>query len=241
MDFITNYRTINPKFCKNVLQTNLFSLLILQQNIRSISKNFVEFLLQLHNIGTSFHILILTECWLSKNYIPKMMIGYDHHSTSMHTKQNDGVVVYTRSDLIGISVKEIQVSGANCLQINFNNDTCILAIYRSPSSYNISPFLKSINNCLTDLCNIKNCTIAGDVNINILPTNEHPQCQEYLNTLSYHGFQSTINTPTRATLDSISCIDHLMVNSIHPITSILYESTLTDHYTTMMLLIFYYS
>lgn len=234
MDAITNYRISKPKFCKNILQNNLFSLKILQQNIRSISKNFDEFLLQLDNIGTSFHILILTECWISKNYVPKMLKDYDHHSTSIHTKQNDGVIVYTRSDLTGLSVNELQVSGANCLQINLNNDTCILAIYRSPSSYNISSFLKSVNNYLTDLCNIKNCIISGDLNINILPTNEHPQCQEYLNMLSYHGFQSTINAPTRVTSDSISCIDHFMVKSYYPITTILYESTLTDHYTTIL-------
>lgn len=76
----------------------------------------------------------------------------------------------------------------------------------------------------------------GDLNINILPDNPHHQCHDYLNMLEFHGLISTINTPTRIANESTSCIDHIMVKTNKQNKSIVYKSTITDHYTTIFTL-----
>lgn len=60
----------------------------------------------------------------------------------------------------------------------------------------------------------------------------------YLSILSSFGLLSTINGPTRVTLETNSCIDHIFVRSrlAHPLqhSSYILDSNLTDHYPVML-------
>lgn len=226
-----SYTTSDNNICKRLIGNGI-NTKIMHQNIRSINKNFDELLIQLHHINVDFDIIILTECWLSNNYTPKILKNYTSHNSTIFDNQNDGIVVYTKNNQ-NFTVTELEIQHASCTQIKYNNDTVILAIYRSPSIHNITPFLSSLSYILSNLSNTKHIIIIGDLNINILPNNQHPQSQDYINMLEFHGLVSTVNSPTRTTNGSKSCIDHIMVKSKKPSKSIVYQSTITDHYSTI--------
>lgn len=205
---------------------------ILHTNIRSINKNFDELQIQLKHIGLRFDIIILTECWINKKSSPMEIAGYTTYSTVTSNKQNDGVIVYLKNE-IKAEVKETTITNANCLKIKIGKESTIFAIYRSPSSYNLDPFIKSLDDELTLQKETKNVFLIGDLNINILE-NGHPQKNEYLQILASHGLKSLINEPTRKVDNSKTCIDHIMSKTKKQTQSVIYESTITDHFTTIL-------
>lgn len=208
------------------------NLKIIHQNIRSINKNFEGFLINLKLINIEFDIMILTECWIKNSYTPKNIEGYYCINTSYNTKQNDGIVVYIKNNL-KTTTKEIKINDANCLHIQATSVFDILAIYRSPSAPNITNFLTSLETVLHKLKHCSNLFLIGDTNINILE-NGHPQRDDYLNAISYYGLVSYINQPTRVTEETLSCIDHVIGRTKQSINTIIYESTVTDHYSTIL-------
>lgn len=205
---------------------------ILHKNIRSINKNFNELQILLKYIGLHFDIIILTECWINDKYSSLEIAGYTTYSTLTSNKQNDGVIAYIKNG-IKAEVEETTIINANCLKIKIGKESTILAIYRSPSSYNLDPFIKSLDEELSLQKATKNLFLIGDLNINILH-NGHPQKNEYLQTLASHGLKSLINEPTRIVDNSKTCIDHIMSKTKKHTQSVIYESTITDHFTTIL-------
>lgn len=205
---------------------------IMHQNIRSINKNFDELQILIKSLNLSWDIIILTECWLTDKYYPLQIDKYVPYSTIMNNTKNDGVIVYIKED-IEADVKEISINNANCLRISIGNDTTILAIYRSPSTQNLEPFLNSLSFQLSLLKNTKDVFIIGDINIDILQ-NGHPKKYDYMQTLAYHGYKSLIDEPTRVYNESKTCIDHIFSKTNKKTQAIICTTTLTDHYTIIL-------
>lgn len=205
---------------------------IMHKNIRSIRKNFDELQILMKYLNINLHILILTECWINQKYLNLEIPGYTTYSSLNNIKQNDGVIVYIKNE-IKAEVEEIIVANANCLKIKIGKEKVILAVYRSPSTRNIDPFLKSIDEELCLLKDTKNIFFIGDININILE-NGHPKKIQYLQMLASHGLESLINVPTRKVDDTQSCIDHIMSKTKEITQNVVFNSTITDHYTTML-------
>lgn len=214
----------------SILNNNSFN--ILHKNIRSIRKNFDELQILLKYLKVNFQIIILTECWINHKYMKLEIAGYTTYSSLNNKKQNDGVIIYIKNE-IKAEVEEIIITNANCLKIKIGKEKAILAIYRSPSSRNIDPFLKSVDEELCLLKETKNIFIIGDVNINILE-NGHPKRIQYLQMLASHGLESLINVPTRKVDNTESCIDHIMSKTKDITQTVVFNSTITDHYTTML-------
>ena len=93
----------------------------------------------------------------------------------------------------------------HCKSLNIT----FFTIYRN-HEYTIDVFNHEFKNTLQSLKHPNLC-IIGDININIFETNCYKT--EYLDILSQFGFESYINKPTRSSISSSTCIDHIFVRS----------------------------
>lgn len=199
------------------------SLSILQLNIRSLNKNFDSFIAFLHLLKIDCDIIVLTECWLKSAVIPNMN-GYNVHFTKNTTNQNDGVVMYIRSSLHYI-VSEPDITDANCLLCKMDNNVAIVALYRSPSFIHVDNFLNSLDSILKPLTKFKHVALVGDINIDIKPNNNDRHSYEYLTFTASHGLLPAHLYPTRLN----NCLDHILLKTNQPGTSIVIDSLITDH------------
>lgn len=220
--------TDDYKLCRSVMNMSN-GIKIISMNICSIHKNFDSLLVSLQSLNVDFDVLILTECRIKYHESNHILPGYNAYSTKMNPLQNDGVVVFVKKSIPCICT-EIEILGANCLKLSLPDDTSILALYRSPSSYNISLFLESLDVAFHDIRSKKNLYLIGDININILE-NGHPQAEDYLALLALHRLEVGINKPTRIN----SCIDHIMLklNKDKSYSSVILQTSVSDHYMTL--------
>ena len=119
------------------------------------------------------------------------------------------------------------------------------AIYRHPNS-DINRFNDLLDNTLSSITknrDIKNCIVAGDINIDIARYYSFRPAEQYLDIMSQNAFLPCIQLPTRITDHSATLIDHIFLKQQKPMTdqeiicgNIL--SDITDHLPTFMLIYF---
>lgn len=206
-----------------------YSLKIIHQNIRSIT-NLDDFTIFLDQFNSSFDVIILTECWINKDYTSKSIQNYSEHHTKIKLNKSSGIVVYIKNGLQA-EVDEISLAQSNCMKIILNNNICIFAIYRSPSFHNIDPFINSLQSIINNSKILERQIIIGDININTIPDYHH-QTNDYLCLLAENGFTQTINSITREQGLNKSCLDHINVKKINFIDTFVIHTTISDHYTT---------
>jgi hypothetical protein len=222
---------------KHVPSTKL-NLTIASQNIRSVYRNFDDFILTLMDLEMDLDILVLTECRICAHKPIPLLDSYFSQYTIHTSNQNDGVVTYIKTHL-NAKAKEIIIEHATCIQIQIQN-TVILGIYRSPSNLSAQNFIYSLNNHLETLKSFKTIIITGDININLIsrdqePTHENLNRQYYLNMLSSHGILPGHTIPTRLT----SCLDHFMLKLETGKTTAqiaILNTSVTDHLTIFLAL-----
>jgi hypothetical protein len=215
--------------CKQYLSSFTEKLTILTQNIRSIFKNFDNLSTLLHRLDICCDVIVLTECWLKNSNNLPFMPGYNMSSSKINYNQNDGIVVYVRSNL-NVCIEEISISECNAMLIKVDSDIAILALYRPPSFKNTNIFTDSLNDALQKLSSFKNLILVGDININIHPDN-NDRAQDYLNICSFHGLLPAHTLPTH---QSGSCLDHFMLKSSFPSITLVTNSTITDHSAVLL-------
>lgn len=219
----------SPETCISYLPKSKPQLNIITQNIRSISKNFSSFITTLQRINITHDILVLTECWLSKDNTLPTLQGYESICTSNNPIQNDGVAVYIRN-VLPYQSYEPQFTGANCLVSIINKMFVIISIYRSPSYNKIDTFLSSLDTLLSSVASYKNIVVVGDINLNIIPESLDTNSELYLELLAFHGLLSTHNFPTRLT----NCLDHFFLKTKHDAITLVIKSSVTDHDAVML-------
>lgn len=215
---------------------------ILHLNIRSIHKNFNEFLvfLEAYNIDFS-DILVLGEsfeCHDNDYYIE----GYTMFANGARYNRNDGVVIFIKSDLIfdvrHTSLEKSKVTMTNITLSKNNKLFNIICLYRPPET-NKFQFLEDLERYLMEFKLPDQVDIfVGDANINILDKNEN-SVNSYLSLLSHFGFVSYINAPTRITSGTSTCLDHIFIRDRLNIRDLKYssyvlQSDLTDHCPIML-------
>ena len=102
-------------------------------------------------------------------------------------------------------------------------------VYRSPNS-NVSKFTKHLD-ALLDIANKehKSLLLCGDFNIDTLKNTT--SSQNMLTTIAACNFEALITRPTRTTNHSSSCIDNIIMNISHKVTSYgIIETDISDHY-----------
>lgn len=229
----------NPIIKQNI---NGETVSVLHLNIRSINKNFHELTIFLENLGYEVDIIILSETW-KVNCIDLFNIdGYNIHYTQGNFNQNDGLLIYTKSNLSIANVDLFKYSENTFINLKICINHLIyniIAVYRLPSTNKLI-FLEELklifeNNKTRDN-NI--CIFTGDINIDI--NNKQDQLvNNYLNIMAQNGFLSYINKATRISDESESCIDHFFlrtknVNENIKITPIIIQSAVTDHYPILI-------
>lgn len=204
-------------------------------NIRSLQKNYDELNILLHNSQNVYDLIILTETWQLSNTNFQIQ-NYNLYYNSGKINQNDGVVVYIRSDLVPkvnlITLNEITFSKIQFSK--YNKSFNILACYRPPST-NPQLFLNDLEILLND-SNYDVNIFAGDINFDITDK-KHTETNEYINLLCENGFYPKINKPTRIFENSKSCLDHFFLktrNDCHQTKSFILESSITDHYPIIL-------
>jgi len=144
-------------------------------------------------------------------------------------------MIYVK-DSINVQCVELHINQANVLHIRLDaadKKWNLLAIYRSPSFNDITDFLSDLESILNELRG-QQVICAGDMNINTLQIRPHHQLNDYCDLLSEHGLRLCIKQATRTTTETASCIDHIATNSRDNLFPIIYESTITDHFTTIL-------
>lgn len=229
---VSDLHTCTPEQAKMFIKHPQHYLKILTQNIRSINCNFLSLQTLLQRLSLDCDILVLTECWLlcsSNHHIPNIE-NFNKYSTVKNLNQSDGVVVYVRSNLT-VTCEELCFGGsATGLSIRMGSHIAILCIYRSPSTSNIDNFLSSLNNLIPTFSNVTTVAITGDINIDIKPMSLDVRSHDYLNTLAFHGFLPTHTLPTRGN----NCLDHLLLKTTRSSVSLVFDTTLTDHCSSLL-------
>ena len=108
----------------------------------------------------------------------------------------------------------------------------IIGVYRPPNGV-LNNFQNKLNEILLD-SKIKNkfCIVLGDMNINLLNTDNNTQ--DYINSMNTLHLFPTINKPTRITEDSATIIDHIFINKPTNYTSGIILDNTTDHMPTFI-------
>lgn len=176
-------------------------------------------------------IIILTECWLSRTSTIPNLSGYRFEATKSNPKQNDGVVIYYREHL-RLTVIEPNFEESNCLVATLDNRTVIIAMYRSPSFHNLDPYLKSLNEVLTNYSNFENIIVMGDINIAINHNKIEVNGERYLTLAASHGLLPAHTLITRS--ESDTCIDHVLLKTKSSAMTVVPYTSLTDHYPVLL-------
>lgn len=191
-------------------------------NIRSIQKNFDEFLCFLSSTKIIFDIIILTETQM-KDYTPYFIPGYKYHFISPNLNSFDGIAIFTNINTIeNETISHCKLATCNIARLDFylNNDNFLIyACYRSPSS-NKTQFIEELGKLLSSHSTSSHCILIGDINIDILTPSYTNHTHHYITLLSAMNFNSMIQGVTRFEGTSKSCLDHIFVKTNKPLHTI---------------------
>ncbi|CAH0717614.1 unnamed protein product, partial [Brenthis ino] len=208
--------------CKGILNSGSY-LRILTQNIRSINKNFDGLTVLLQQLEIEQDIIILTECWLSKVNLLPTLPNYNRFNTKRNLNKNDGVVMFIRKSLQVKVIEPQNTKELTCL-VACLKDTNIIGIYRPPEFTNLDNFTHSLEFILQDFTQ-NNLILMGDLNIDIKNGCNAARCDSYLEITAMYGLTATHNFLTT----DKSCLDHCLVKTKLPISTIVCQTTLTNH------------
>lgn len=103
---IGNSMVVNiPEQCKSLLPNTKNVLKLFTLNIRSINRNFDDLQVLLSRLNIDYEVIILTECWLSKNSILPKLQNYKPIATNQNFNQNDGIVIYLKENIPFITLE----------------------------------------------------------------------------------------------------------------------------------------
>lgn len=215
---------------------------LMHLNIRSVRRNFDEFLATLTTYNLDkFDIIFLGESFQLESINQFNIPGYTTYYNKADYNKNDGVIFFVKNNLncqtdnikldicgVTISVLKLKVN-----DISFR----IIALYR-PNPSDINLFIEEIDTFFDENKEINQFELfLGDLNINILDNDTNSN--KYLSVLAKHGFVPYIQSHTRVTAESATCIDHIFLKKKHSMNcykccSFILNCNITDHFPVMM-------
>ena len=225
---------------------------VLSLNVQSLRGKWSEFkdLADELNIGPfKFSVIGIQEIWSLPPHFSTDLTGYKPLLSKLRsqpegrsTNLGGGVGFWVDENLPftllpDISVFEEKIFESIFIRVNTgkNEFKIIGNIYRAPGN-NITEFNLKLDNVLRDINDhpvykkASEIILLGDLNINLLNHDKHPQTQNYLETLLGHGMLPLITLPTRITPTSSTLIDHIFTSLKHDSfdSGIIY-SAISDH------------
>lgn len=181
-------------------------------------------LVLLSRLMVDWDVIVLSECWLPcTSFIPPLD-GYNFCATVNNKTQNEGVVVYYKKDQ-DFRITEPNIADSNCLQLEINSDTVLLAIYRPPGQKDTTKFLHSLDANLKELSRYRNIILSGDINIDISDNNSDNNSNTYLNLTASHSMLPAYTIPTHG----FTCLDHFLLKTKRATSCYVIHSSVTDH------------
>lgn len=214
----------SPETIPDFQSLHMGSFKIIHTNICSVNCNFDSFIVLLHRLSFKCDVIVLSECWISKISTIPQIDGYTTYASS-YSNQNDGVIIFVKSDISHDIITDTRIDEASGLLLKLGDDFYILAIYRSPSYKNIDYFCNSLDTVLSSLESVKTLILLGDINIDISTSSIDRNKNKYLDFMAYYGLLPAHFLPTR----NDNCLDHVMVRSDRSSNTFVLDSHITDH------------
>ena len=229
---IDHFYDINCSYLSpNEMSDSLFgdrksNLSVFHNNIRSLTKNFDSLTETFDKCSELPDIIAVSETRLIKN---KHIPGFKEYLFEYvdPEKEVGGVGAYISNNLVCSVRRDLNLGAKHCEDLwisvdqnknvpsnskDYKPNFVVGIIYRHPD-HKYEKFCE----CLCDTLNTLNKTktdyiIVGDININTLKYNIAQNVTDYVNALHSVGCNVCIDSPTRVTSDSSSCIDHIYSN-----------------------------
>ena len=191
----------------------------------TINKHFAELENNLTNIHHEFTIIVLSETWFNDITIDRYRLqGYCHEFEYRKQRRGGGASLFIRggvgykirNDLsfFGDDFESLFVELSN-IRYSFGKSVIFYCIYRPPNT-DIRLFTDQNYNILDILRGERKVIyLAGDYNINILNSDKHKPCAEFLEKLSSYSLCPLINRHTRINSSSASLIDNIFSNAMN--------------------------
>ena len=161
-------------------------------------------------------VLLISEHWQTNENISSLSFtSYKLQSFFCRSQStHGGVAIYCKHqlDVKYLPVSEYCLEGIfECACVEIPHLRIIIVVIYRPPAGNFNLFLQQCNNLLTHLWNPGKCLIlGGDFNIDFLAHSSNRVL--FTDLLVTHNLNKTINTPTRISNFSKTCIDNFFVN-----------------------------
>ena len=205
----------------------------IHQNIRSLRKNFSNFLAHIESLKKLPSIIVLTEIWVYESEMSLYNIpGYALFSCCNESYSSGGVAVYIDESFVH-QFSKIEICSADVVKLSFcyqKENYTMLCLYRL-HGFSKSLFIEELSKilCINKTCNL---ILIGDINIDILNVADK-DTENYLFLMASNGLKGIINEPTRVTESTSTCIDHIFshfkVNNQFKFFGSVLDLNITDH------------
>ena len=211
------------------------SLLVFHLNARSIRNKLDELLVYLKSLAVKFHVLVLTESWLTDTDLSLNVPGYTAYHSFRKNRKGGGVSVLVDEELNSELLPKYSIVNdlfEMCsVRVNVNKQPYnILGVYRPPDKSCVD-----FNRIFFELIDVNEITdsfsiFLGDFNINLLPSNLPDATETYVSEFRSLHFLPYISLPTHVNDNSLSLIDHIWINSLTPCKSGVFPIQISDHF-----------
>ena len=175
--------------------------------------------------STGLKVIYITEHWLSEDnqqYLDRIH-GFSLQSGFFRKKTKRGgscILVHNswendvleRTDLVSLSVENILEVSA--IEVLTKQMLCV-CIYRTPYTVNLDIFFQKIYTLLENIFKTRRAyklkvLVAGVFNVNLFETNS--VTSPFINLFPSFGLKPKVNSPTRVTHSTSTCIDYIFTN-----------------------------
>ena len=186
-------------------------------------------------------MICITETWCSNDSFQNNsnfnLTNYRAIHLGRKEKRGGGVCVFVHEQYMFKTRKDLSISNDEnehlCIEIinkqrkNIIVNTC----YRPPGS-KVKPFKKHVASVFNQVKREnKKKIFVGDLNINSLDYSSNSVVRNFINDILSYGAIPLINKPTRITKKSVTCLDHIYINSLgnQKLLSGIIKTDLSDH------------
>ena len=203
----------------------MFNVLLMHLNVRSLKTNLDKLEALILGLSSPPSVLCLTE-----NNDPKCFLFHSQYLMKCRPSRGGGVMIQVRKDLSIIKETETSFEEALFAEISkAGNRFKVLTVYNKPRN-NKKLFVELLDTFLEKHTSVETpFVVCGDLNIDILKDNQLNK--DYKNVIQSNGFELSETSPTRVTISSMSCIDHIIQQKcISPQVFVLEYQSFSDHY-----------
>jgi hypothetical protein len=156
-------------------------------NIRSINKNWYNFIAYINNSINQIDFIVITETFLKNNEESKYKIDhfrqFSKHRSLRDKSRGGGILIYVKKELKSVQLQDIHCDSFETLAVLIH-DITLVAIYRPPDKDKFLFITELENETLKFFDN--NIIIMGDINLNLLLKSD-PVIMKYENKMANYG------------------------------------------------------